>query len=249
MSYCPFNLQGKRILITGASSGIGKSICVESSKMGAVVYATARNEHRLLETLNSLEGEGHEYYIADLTIAEDIEKLVDKLPKLDGVVLCAGIGETILLQYASRKKINGMFETNFFAQIELLRLLQKKKLLNRESSIIAISSVGGNFAFNLGNGPYGTTKAALSSWMKFAAQEFAPKKIRVNCICPGMIHTPLADEAKAISREDLDKYTETIPLKRYGYPEEVAWASIYLLSDASKYVTGTDLIIDGGTTI
>lgn len=247
MNLNPFNLIGKNILVTGASSGIGRAICIECSKMGAHILASARNEERLIDTLNSLEGNEHQYIISDLTIESDLNNLINNLPKLDGVVLSAGIGETILLQFASRKKITNMFETNFFAQIELLRLLQKKKLLNKGASIVAISSIGGNYAFNLGNGPYGSTKAALNSWMKFAAQELASKQIRVNCICPGMVHTPLADESKSISKEDLESYTQSIPLKRFGYPEEIAYGAVYLLSDASKWVTGTDLIIDGGT--
>lgn len=249
MAYNPFSLKDKTILVTGASSGIGKAICIEGSRMGATIIATARNEQRLKETQSLMEGCENSILVADLTIEEDVKNLIDKLPPLDGVVLCAGIGETLLTQFASRKKINPIFETNFFAQTELLRLLLKKKLLKKESSVVAISSIGGNYAINLGNGPYGAAKAALSTWMKFVAQEVGQKQIRVNCICPGMIHTPLVDEPGAFSEEELKRYTEAIALKRFGEPQEVAYAAIYLLSDASKWVTGTDLIIDGGTTL
>lgn len=249
MSYNPFSLRDKTILVTGASSGIGRAISIECSKMGANIIATARNKERLEETISALEEGNHKQFLADINVEDDLKGLIDFLPPLDGVVLCAGIGETILLRFAKRKKINSMFETNFFAQIELLRLLQTKKLVKNGGSVIAISSIGGNYSFDLGNGPYGATKAALSSWMKFAAQEFASREIRANSICPGMIHTPLADDNEILSKEDLLKYSDEIPLKRFGKPEEVAWAAIYLLSDASKWVTGTEIIIDGGTTL
>lgn len=247
MNNNPFSLEKKQILVFGASSGIGRAICIECSKMGASIIASARNEVRIKETLSLLNTGNHSYILADITKENDINNLISQLPKLDGVVLCAGIGETLPLQFASRNRINPIFETNLFAQTELLRLLQRNKLLKREASVVAISSIGGNYAYNLGNGPYGSAKAALSSWMKFAAQELATRKVRVNCICPGMIHTPLVDEPGAFSEEDINKYTNSIALRRFGEPEEVAWATIFLLSDASKWITGTDLIIDGGT--
>ena len=247
--YNPFSLEGKTILITGASSGIGKATAIECSKMGASVIITGRNKTRLEDTFSKLISNNHKAISADLTIDEQLKKLISELPKLDGVVLCAGIGETIPLQFASRKKVEPIFETNFFSQIELLRLLQKKKLLETEGSVVAISSIGGNFAINHGNGPYGASKAALLSWMKFAALEFAPRKIRVNCICPGMVHTPLIDNPGAVSEEDLKKYEQSIPLQRFGEPREIALACVYLLSNASKWVTGTQLVIDGGTVL
>lgn len=247
--YNPFSLEGKTILVTGASSGIGKATAIECSKMGAIVIITGRNQLRLDDTLSKMKNQNHTEISADLTIDEQLKTLVLELPKLDGVVLCAGIGDTLPLQFATRKKIEPIFETNFFSQIELLRLLQKKKLLKNEASVVAISSIGGNFAINLGNGPYGSSKAALLSWMKFAAQELAPRNIRVNCVCPGMVHTPLVDTPSAFSEDELKTYTQSIPLRRFGEPEEIALACVYLLSDASKWITGTELIIDGGTTL
>ncbi len=249
MTYNPFSLQGKKILVTGASSGIGRCTAIECAKSGATVIITARNKERLEQTISLLPGVDHSFIVADITTESDLDNLINQLPSLDGVVLSAGIGITVPLQFATRKKINPIFETNLFAQTELLRLLQKKKLLKNGASIVAIASIGGTIAFNLGNGPYGAAKAALQSWMKFAAQELASRKVRVNCICPGMIHTPLVDTPGAFSAEELKTYTDAIPLKRFGEPEEIAWGAIYLLSDASSWTTGTSLIIDGGTTI
>lgn len=244
----PFSLQGKRILVTGATSGIGRQTAIECSKMGASVVATGRNEERLNETLALLATPG-EGIIADLTQTEDLTSLASNVGKVDGVVLCAGVGVIMPVKFATPEKITNLFQINFFSQVELLRLLQKKKSINNGGSVVAISSIGGPYAINFGNGPYGASKSALLTWMKFVAQEFAARQIRVNCICPGMIHTPLVDNQGMYSQEDLSAYTDSILLKRFGEPQDVAYGAIYLLSDAAKWVTGTELIVDGGTTL
>lgn len=246
--YNPFSLQGKTILVTGASSGIGQGTAIQCSKMGAKVIVTARNEERLKETMSQLEGEGHQMIMAELTNQEDIERLVGEVPALQGLVLCAGKGMTSPFPFSTREKYDDIFNVNYFAPVELLRLLVKKKKLAKESSVVFVSSVGGNFSFNVGNGVYGASKAALNSTMKFCAKELAVKKIRVNSVNPGMVNTKLI-QGGTISEEqhwiDMEKY----PLKRYGEPEEIACGIIYLLSDASSWVTGHSLVIDGGLTI
>ena len=246
--YNPFSLQGKNILVTGASSGIGQETAVQCSKLGAKVIVTARNEERLNETLSQMEGDGHRIVLAELTQQADLEKLVDAIDSLNGVVLCAGKGMTSPFPFSTKEKFDTVFEINFFAPVELLRLLVKKKKLAKESSVVFVSSVGGNFSFNVGNGVYGASKAALNSTMKFCAKELAVKKIRVNSVNPGMVNTKLI-QGGTISEEqhriDMEKY----PLKRYGEPEEIACGIIYLLSDASSWVTGHSLVIDGGLTI
>lgn len=247
-SYNPFSLQEKKLLIVGASSGIGKASAIECSRMGASVIAVGRNQERLNETLGHLFGDRNSIYKCDLLNEEEVEKLVSDIPTLDGVVICAGIGETIPLQFATRKKINRIFETNFFANIELIRLLLKHKKINKGGSIVTLASIGGNYNYNIGNGIYGASKAAIASWMKFLAIELAPKGIRVNSICPGMVITPLINPS-TISAEQLEEDKKLYPLKRYGTPEEIAYSVIYFLSDASKWVTGTNFIIDGGLTI
>lgn len=246
--YNPFSLEGKKILITGASSGIGKAIAIECSKMGAELIITGRNEQRLLETYNQLSGEGHQHIIADLTIEDERSNLVSHIDRLDGLVLCAGISVISLLKMATPAKIETVFRTNFLSLVELTRLLHKGKKLNDYASVVTLSSVSYCSTLSLGYGIYGASKAALSIWMKYLAKEIANRKIRVNCIVPGMIETPLI-ENPSLSPEDLTKDMEQYPLKRYGKPEEVAYAAIYLLSDATLWVTGTDLIIDGGISI
>jgi NAD(P)-dependent dehydrogenase (short-subunit alcohol dehydrogenase family) len=153
------------------------------------------------------------------------------------------------LKFATRKKLDTSFEINFFAQVELLRLLQKGKKLNSgNASVVALSSVGGTSRYDLGNGVYGATKAALLSWMKTAAVELGPSNIRVNCICPGSTKTPMTTFAQ-LSEEQVNNYLNSIPLRRMGEPEEIAYGAVYLLSDAARWVTGTSLIIDGGISL
>ena len=244
----PFSLQDKTILVTGASSGIGKCTAIECSKMGANVILTARNVERLTETLSMMEGENHKIVVCDQTIEEQIEGLVKEIVKIDGLFLCSGIGKTLPFQFCSKDKFNEVYDVNFFAPIELLRLLVKKKKLADKASVVFVSSVAGSGSFNIGNSVYGSSKAALNSMMKFCAVELAKKQIRVNCICPGMIDTPLIHNG-SISEEQLQKDMDTYPLKRYGTPNDIANGAIYLLSDASSWITGHTLVIDGGKTI
>lgn len=250
MSYNPFSLEGKTILVTGASSGIGRATAIECSRLGAKVVVTGRNAERLQETMKQLEGEGHNQILAELVDQTATEKLVADCPVLDGVVLCAGKGMTLPFQFCDREKFDSIFNVNFFAPVELLRLLAKKKKLAKPASAVFVASIGGTPGgrFSPGNDIYGASKAALISMMKFAAKELAPKKIRVNAVNPGMTKTPLiqlgslTDEQK---NEDMQHY----PLKRYGEPVEIAHGIIYLLSDAAAWVTGHALVIDGGMTI
>lgn len=247
-SYNPFSLNGKTVLVTGASSGIGQETAIQCSKLGAKLIITARNEERLKDTLSQLEGEGHQMMIAELTNQADIDELVSKVEHLNGVVLCAGKGMTSPFPFSTREKYDDIFNINFFAPVELLRLLVKKKKLQKESSVVFVSSIGGNGSYSLGNGVYGASKAAICSTMKFCARELAPKKIRVNSVNPGMVNTRLI-QGGAISEEQHKLDMEKYPLKRYGEPEDIAYGIIYLLSDASSWVTGHSLVIDGGITI
>jgi NAD(P)-dependent dehydrogenase (short-subunit alcohol dehydrogenase family) len=237
--YNPFSLVGKTVLVTGASSGIGQATAKECVRLGATVVATGRNAGRLAELTEVTA------IAADLTDEASVEQLVAQLPKLDGVVLCAGVNNEFPVQVASRKKVDSVMETNFFAQIGLLRMLLKKKVLNDGTSVVALSSIGGMEDFTPGQAAYGASKAALLSWMKYAAKELAPRRIRVNCICPGHIVTPM-NEKLAHSPEKTAAYEQAIPLQRFGQPEEIAYGIVYLLSEASAWVTGTALKIDGG---
>lgn len=250
-NYNPYSLIGKTILVVGASSGIGQATAIESSRLGASVIAVGRNEERLQQTLSSMyssEETNHQYIIADLLHDEGIENIVSNVSNIDGLMLSAGKGLTLPIQFATREKFDEMFNINFFSQVELLRLLFKKKRLNKGASVVLMSSLGGTQVFSGGNGVYGASKAALNSIMKFCAKEFAPRKIRVNSICPGMVDTPLIHRG-TVSEEQLQEDMKRYPLKRYGTPKDVAHLAAFLLGDASSWITGQDFIIDGGISI
>lgn len=245
-----FSLDGKTVLVTGASSGIGKETAIMCSRMGARVIVTARNADRLSETLGQLNADvdGHAMILADMTVKDDIDRLLSELPALDGLVLCAGNSTTLPLQFGSRDKFDSMFDVNFFAPVELLRLLYKKKILAKGASVVMIASIGGTHSFMPGNGVYGASKAALNSIMKYAAREYSSRRVRVNSICPGMVDTPLIHRG-TITEEQLAEDCKKYPLGRYGRPEDIASGVVYLLSDAACWVTGHDLVIDGGFSI
>lgn len=246
-TYNPFSLVGKTILITGASSGIGRATAIECSKLGATCIITGRNIERLNETLTQMVGEGHQVFIADITQEPDMINLIDQCPLLDGVVNNAGITRKKPISFYKQSDLEDVFQTNTFSPMLLVKYILKKKKLNESASVIFISSIS-SFSSNIGNGMYGASKAAIRSYMQYCARELSTKKIRANAILPGMIETPLI-RGHAFSDSDLQEYMESYPLKRFGTPDEVAYAVIYLLSDASLWVTGTSLVIDGGISL
>lgn len=248
MDYNPFSLKNKIILVTGASSGIGQSIAIQCSRMGAKIVACGRNEDRLKETISALDGDGHLSFIGDLTLFESIHELVGILPVLDGIVLSAGTSYKVPFKMANYEKFENIFKLNFFSPVELLREIVKGKKIANSASVIAISSVGGEKVFALGSSIYGSSKAALSSVMRYCAVELSNRNIRVNMICPANVETPLLDKS-VMTDEQKEADRSRYLLRRYGKPEEIAYAAIYLLSDASSWVTGTSLVIDGGASV
>ena len=243
-TYNPFSLKGKTILVTGASSGIGRATAIECSKLGAIVIITGRNSERLQQTYDSLYGLGHLQIIADLNNLEDLTSLVNQVPILDGVVNNAGIAKTQPISFIKEEDLQKIFATNTFTPILLVKQLLRKKKINKNASLVFTSSVSA-IKSDLGNSVYGASKAALPSYVRYCARELAPKSIRANSIHPGMVTTPLITGG-AHSDDDLQTDAQKYPLGRYGRPEEIAWSIIYLLSDASAWITGHSLIIDGG---
>ena len=248
MRYYPYSLEGKTILVTGASSGIGKATAIECSILGARVVITGRDEARLQQTLSSLEGEGHVVITADLGEDDGIRFLVERVPVLNGIVHAAGISDTVLFQFLKKERLENIFNINFFAPVVLSQLLLKKKLLQKGGSIVFLSSIDGPVTAHIGNSMYSATKGALSAMMQNMSIELASKGIRVNAVLPGMTETPLIHNDD-ITQEQLNKDMELYPLKRYADPREIAWAIIYLLSDASTFTIGASLVVDGGFTI
>lgn len=242
----PFSLKGKKILVTGASSGIGRQIAISVSGMGAETFITGRNEQRLSNVFNLLEVPGTQY-AADLDIEKEQDSLIELMPNLDGVVLSAGIVKTLPFKFINRKDLDSIFETNFFSPAILINKLLKTKKLNKNGSVVFISSIAGNFVGTVGNAMYSSSKGAINAMQKVLAIELSAQRIRVNNISPGMIKTELIYDP-IFTEEQLKDDEKKYPLG-FGEPIDVANAAIYLLSDASKWVTGSTLIIDGGFTI
>ena len=245
MSFNPYSLDGKRILVTGASSGIGKATAIACSKMGANMVITGRNAERLQETFCELDGEGHIQIIADLTNEDDVARLSDEVPPIDGFVNNAGIGSKIPINFIKLSDLQSILNVNTIAPIMLTKMLLKKKKLRKGSSMVVTSSISGVNSVDIGNTLYSVSKSAIDGFMKNAAKELAEKGIRVNSVNPGMVDTPINDYSN-VSEEQMQMDLMRYPLKRHGKPEEIAYAIIYLLSDAAAWVTGTALKIDGG---
>lgn len=245
MSYNPMSLAGKTLLITGASSGIGKATAIECSKLGAVVIATGRDEQRLAETIGQMEGEGHTMVSADITTDAGIAELVAQLPHLDGVAHVAGMDKLTPAAFVKRSNIEPIMELNLYAPMVLQALLLKKKRIKNSASLLFISSIAG-IAGQTGQSAYAASKGGLVAYMKVLAQELGPRGIRANCILPGMVETPLIHQVhdEANMEADMAKY----PLHRYGQPEEIAHLAAFLLSDAAAWITGGNYVIDGGFT-
>ena len=246
--YNPFSLSGKTVLVTGASSGIGKSTAIECSRLGARVVITGRSEKRLSETLEHLEEGDHLAIQADLTNADDLVKLVRQVPLLDGLVNNAGITITVPTPFINREKLDRVFETNTVAPMLLTQKILKAKKIGKGGSIVFTCSISGTCVCGGGNVLYSASKGAIHGFMKNAALDLSVKGIRVNEVCPGIIDTHIMDES-SISSDMLEIERGRYPMKRFGKPEEVAYAIIYFLSDASAFTTGSSLVVDGGFTL
>lgn len=248
MSYNPYSLEGKTILVTGASSGIGQATAIECSKLGAKVVITARNKERLEQTFSKLEGDDHELMISDLADIESLKQLIEQMPIINGFSYNAGIACIKPVVFYKEKDIQTVMQTNAIAAAMLTKACMKSKKLAKGASLVFTSSIEGPFGTGKGNGVYGMSKAALSAFVKTAALELAAKGVRCNTINPGMVKTPLITSGE-ISEEQLQLDAQKYPLGRYGEPQEIALATAYLLSDAAAWITGTELKIDGGITL
>lgn len=246
MSSNPFTIKDKFLLITGASSGIGRAISIECSKLGAHIYITGRNFSRLEETGHMLYNGNHNSILADLSNKDDLGNLVSHLPNLDGIIHAAGFLKKVPLKFISEKSMLETFQPNFFSPAILTQQLYKKNKINNNASIVFISSIASSIA-SIGNITYMASKGALNSLVRGMALELAVKNIRVNAVEPALVLTDLVK--KSMTNEDLEKYLKSFPLKRFGQPEEIAYATIFLLSNASQWITGTSLRIDGGVTL
>ncbi len=247
--YNPYSLDGKVVLVTGASSGIGRCTAVECSKMGAKVISTGRNIDRLNETYKMLEGDGHKQISVDMTNAEELDKLINFCDNLDGISHNAGIANTTMVKYINADKLDPIFSTNTLSPIVLTCKLMKAKKINKGGSIVFASSLSGVYCVHYGESMYAASKGAINGFAKGAALDMSKSGIRVNCVNPGIIDTNIFETNDILTPEELVEKQKYFPLKRFGKPEDVAFAIIYLLSEASAWITGADIKIDGGYTL
>jgi NAD(P)-dependent dehydrogenase (short-subunit alcohol dehydrogenase family) len=241
-----FDLTGKRILVTGASSGLGRQCAITASQYGAVVIITGRNQERLLETFSQLSGPDHQWLLADLTNDTEITHLVDHLPPVNGIVYSIGISDLSPARFITAADISKTFSISYNASVLLTsNLLARKKLVHNACSLIFISTISTRYPF-VGGAMYISAKAALEAYARVLALELAPRGIRSNSICPAFVKTPMLEStAENYSQEAVKKIEERQPLG-LGEPEDVANAVVFFLSDASRWITATNLILGGG---
>lgn len=243
--YNPYSLEGKTILITGAASGIGKETAIESSKMGAKIVAVDLNADGLNALAPQLEGEGHLTFDGNLCNDEFLKLLAENAPVLNGVFLCAGVSDTTLVKFLTEEKIDRVFNINVKAPVMMLKYLLKKKKVADGGSLVWMSSYGAE-KVEPGLGIYAASKSAVNGFMRAYAKELIGKKIRSNSIMPMMIKTELISTLTTISEEDWKKQEAMYPLG-FGAPQDVARVAMFLFSDASRWITGTQFKMGGGS--
>lgn len=243
-----FDLTGKQILVTGAASGIGRCVAVEASKLGANIVLVDVNESGLNETLGMLETGSHMALVCDLTNGESRNNLVASVPCLDGIVNCAGVGMTLPFKFCGDKELGRIMNINFFGPVYLVQSLAKNKKINAKCSIVYMASIDGTVTGHIGNSCYSASKGAIMGSVRSQALEFASRGVRVNCVSPARVNTPLIKRDN-ISDEQVEANKQSYPMKRYAEPIEIAGYILYLLSDVSTYTSGSNLVIDGCFTI
>ena len=251
--YNPFSLERKNLIVTGASSCIGQQVAISCSKMGAKVALIGRNVERLEETRQQLEGDGHVVVSYDLTDLEHqkemVTRIVAQMGAIDGLVNCAGISTVLPFKLMTPDKLEEFFKTNVYATIELTRQVLNIKNVNKQgASVIFFASVMGCVGENA-KSLYSLTKGALISGCRSLAIEYAPKKIRFNVVSPGVIETSINKNQPYLADPERRAQTEARHPLGIGKTEDIANACIFLLSDASRWITGQNLIVDGGYTI
>lgn len=242
----PFHLTHKTILVTGASSGIGRQVAIECSKMGATLVITGRNHERLSDTFKNLQGSGHIQLTADLMKADELNKLAESLPALDGIVNSAGIVMPVPAKFTEEKHLKEVMGVNFETAVLMMTRLLKLKKVNDAASLVFFSTVAVNYPYS-GSALYSASKAALEAYSRNLALELHTRKIRSNYLTLAMINTPMyeATVKHGMHGSNAEEYNKKY-LLGIGETTDVANAVIYLLSDAARWITGTNMVVDGG---
>lgn len=249
----PFSLEGKNIIVTGASSGIGQQCAIDCSRMGANIIMIARNEERLKETLSMMEGNQHQLVVFDITQFENIpaivSDIVSKVGAIHGVLHCAGISRTEPLKLTTPETLNRYFCSNVTGAVMLTKEICKIKNFSKGGgSIVFFCSVSGIIGESC-KSTYSITKAALLGAARSLATEYAKRKIRFNCVSPGVVETAINKNQPYMKDPEIRKVYESKHLLGFGETTDISNACIFLLSDASRWITGQNLVVDGGYTI
>lgn len=244
------DLSAKTIIITGAGSGIGRETAIRASKQGAKVNMIDLSEEGLKETLSCLEGDGHKYFVADLTnldiIAGIVKEIAENNGLIDGLVHCAGISSRKPLNVLTKDGFSKVMDVNFYSFVELMRQACKKKNFSEGGSVVVMSSISSIRGYKAKT-EYCVSKAAIDAFVRCMALELADRKIRVNSVMAAAVNTPLAMKARAMNAAIGASSFES-PLGMTE-PYEVANTILFLLSNATKTITGTSILIDGGACI
>lgn len=250
----PFSLEGKVIVISGAASGIARQCAISCSRMGGKLILLDLNAEGLQETMGMVE-RPEEHYWASVNlleyekVGEIIKEAVAKVGRINGLLNCAGISTTNLFKLTKPEELDKFFHVNVYTGYFLAQECTKMGNLSKEGgSIVFFSSVAGSYG-EVGKSTYGMTKAALLNLAKHLACEMARKNVRVNSISPGAICTPINMNLPHMKDPEKRARLEAQHLLGLGKTDDVANACIYLLSDASKWVTGTNIFIDGGFSV
>lgn len=240
-----FSLHGRRVLVTGASSGIGAAVAKLCSELGAELYLSGRDSERLEITHTSLAGSGHTVVPGDITDPATLDTLVQSAPHFDGLVSCAGVATLVPMRMASEKYLQQMLAVNYLAPIGLAQRLLHKRKLREGASLVFISALSARAAPQAA-GAYAASKAALEAAARTLGLEHAKQRIRSNCIAPGYVDTPMLQRLG--SAADMSEKIALTPLGTVT-PDDVAPAAAWLLSPASRWITRTTLTLDGGISL
>lgn len=245
----PYSLLNKKILVTEAGGEIGRQIAIECVKLGASVIIQDKDSKLLSDTESKLTEFDYTSVVCDIETEDGIDLLVSSCPKLDGVSFNSVVSTTLLLKFININTINKVLNTNVVGPVLLLQRLIKNKKINKHASVVFLSSVSGVYTVHYADSLNAMSNGAISAFVKGAALDLAAQGIRVNSVNPSVIETAEMLSSSILTEDELNEKRNYFPLKRFGKPIDVALPVIYLLSDASSWITGVHMPIDGGYTL